>query len=133
MDKTTAQSIVRDTFRSVVVEFHGRCSRASRRRCSSRWLYRDAFSIHSTGQPKAHQQYCFDGSRKIAVLETQTPAAPREITVEILRSKHDIFTAAAGEITRRTKAPITAEPGWQFFSKVESDVRDIADIMCAAR
>ena len=54
----------------------------------------------------------------------------REVTIEILRTKHEVFTAAAGEIARRAKKPVTAETVMAFLLEAESDAKDIADLYC---
>ncbi len=54
----------------------------------------------------------------------------REVTLEILRTKHEVFTAAAGEIARRAKKPVSAEAVMAFFLEAECDAKDIADLFC---
>ena len=54
----------------------------------------------------------------------------QEVTIEILRTKHEIFTAAAEEIARRTKKPVTAEAAMSFLLEAECDAKDIADLYC---
>ena len=54
----------------------------------------------------------------------------REVTIEILRTKHEVFTAAAAEIARRAKVPVTAEAVMAFLLEAECDAKDIADLYC---
>ena len=54
----------------------------------------------------------------------------REVTIEILRAKHDVFIAAAGEIARRAKVPVTAEEVIAFPLEAECDAKDIANMYC---
>ena len=54
----------------------------------------------------------------------------REVSIEILRTKHEVFTAAAGEIARRAKKPVTAENVMAFLLETECDAKDIADVYC---
>ena len=62
--------------------------------------------------------------------ETARRNRRREITIEILRTKHEVFTAAAGEIARRAKVPVTAETVMAFLLEAECDAKDIADMYC---
>ena len=55
----------------------------------------------------------------------------REVTIEILRTKHEVFTAAAAEIARRAKVPVTAETVMAFLLEAECDAKDIADMYCS--
>ena len=55
----------------------------------------------------------------------------REVTIEIPRTKHEVFTAAATEIARRMKKPVTAETVMAFLLEAESDAKDIADLYCS--
>ena len=52
----------------------------------------------------------------------------REVTIEIPRAKHNVFTAAAGEIARRAKVPVTAETVMAFLLEGECDAKDIANM-----
>ena len=45
----------------------------------------------------------------------------REATIEIMRSKHEVFNAAAVEIARRAKVPVTAEAVMAFLLECECD------------
>ena len=54
----------------------------------------------------------------------------REVTIEILRTKHEVFIAAAGEIARRAKVPITAEAVMAFLLEAECNAKDIANMYC---
>ena len=54
----------------------------------------------------------------------------REATIEILRTKHEVFTAAAGEIARRAKVSVTAEAVMTFLLEAECDAKDIANMYC---
>ena len=54
----------------------------------------------------------------------------REVTIEIPRTKHDVFTAAAGEIARRAKVSVTAETAMAFLLEAECDGKDIANMYC---
>ncbi len=54
----------------------------------------------------------------------------REVTIEILRTKHEVFTAAAGEIASRAKVPATAETVMAFLLEGQCDAKDIADMYC---
>ena len=55
----------------------------------------------------------------------------REVTIEILRTKHEVFAAAAGEIARRAKVSVTAEAVMAFLLEAECDAKDIADMYCS--
>ena len=63
--------------------------------------------------------------------ETARRNRRREVTIEILRTKHGVFSAAAGEIARRAKAPVTAEAVMAFLLEAECDAKDIADMYCS--
>lgn len=75
----------------------------------------------------------------MALMETTKPTRNekarrnrrREVTIEILRTKHEVFTAAAAEIARRTKKPVTAEAVIAFLLEGECDAKDIADMYCS--
>ena len=54
----------------------------------------------------------------------------REVTIEMLRTKYEVFTAAAGEIARRAKVPVTAETVMAFLLEAECDAKDIAAMYC---
>ena len=54
----------------------------------------------------------------------------REVTIEILRTKHRVFTAAAEEIARRAKVPVTAEAVMALLLEGEGDAKDIAKMYC---
>ncbi len=56
--------------------------------------------------------------------------ARREVTLEILRTKHEVFTAAAGEIARRANVPVTAEAVMAILLEGECDAKDIASMYC---
>lgn len=62
--------------------------------------------------------------------ETARRNRRREVTIEILRTKHDVFTAAAQEISRRRKKPITPEAVMAFLLEAECDAKDITDMYC---
>ena len=74
----------------------------------------------------------------MAHMETTKPAGNetsrhnrrREVTIEILRTKHEVFAAAAEEIARRAKVPVTAETVMAFLLEAECDAKDIADLYC---
>ena len=53
-----------------------------------------------------------------------------EVTIEILRTKNEVFIAAAGEIARRAKKPVTAEAVIAFLLEAECDAKDIANMYC---
>ena len=55
----------------------------------------------------------------------------RDVTIKILRTKHEVFTAAAEEIARRAKVPVTAETVMAFLLEAECDAKDIADMYCS--
>ena len=54
----------------------------------------------------------------------------RDVTIEILGTKHEVFAAAAEEIARRAKVPVTAEAVMAFLLEGESDAKDIANMYC---
>ena len=54
----------------------------------------------------------------------------REVTIKILSAKHEVFIAAAGEIARRAKVPVTAEAVMAFLLEAECDAKDIANMYC---
>jgi hypothetical protein len=54
----------------------------------------------------------------------------REVTIEILRTKHEVFTAAAEEIANCAKVPVTAGEVMAFLLEGESDAKDIANMYC---
>lgn len=54
----------------------------------------------------------------------------REVTIEILSAKHDVFIAAAEEIARRANVPVTAGGVMAFLLEAECDAKDIADMYC---
>ena len=62
--------------------------------------------------------------------ETARRNRRREVTIELLRTKHEVFTAAAVEIARRMKVPVTAETVMAFLLETEADAKDIADLYC---
>ncbi len=62
--------------------------------------------------------------------ETARRNRRQAVTIEILRTKHQVFTAAAEEIVRRAKKPMTAETVMAFLLEIEADARDIADLYC---
>ena len=55
----------------------------------------------------------------------------REVTIEILRIKHEVFTAAASEIALRAKVLVTPENVMAFLLEAECDAKDIADMYCS--
>lgn len=63
--------------------------------------------------------------------ETARRNRRREVTIELLRTKHEVFTAAAVEIARRTKKTVTAETVMAFLLEAECDAKDIADMYCS--
>ena len=63
--------------------------------------------------------------------ETARRNRHREVTIEILGTKHEVFTAAAGEIARRAKVPVSAEAVMAFLLEGECDAKDIADLYCS--
>lgn len=74
----------------------------------------------------------------MALMETTKPTRNekarrnrrRKVTIEILRTKHEVFAAAATEIARRTKKPVAAETVMAFLLEAECDAKDIADMYC---
>jgi len=54
----------------------------------------------------------------------------REVTIEILHTKHEVFTAAAEEIANCAKVGVTAEEVMAFLLEGESDAKDIANMYC---
>ena len=54
----------------------------------------------------------------------------REVTIEILSAKHEVFIAAAGEIARRAKVLVTVEAVMAFLLEAECDAKDIANMYC---
>lgn len=62
--------------------------------------------------------------------ETARRKRRQEVTIEILRTKHRVFIAAAGEITRRAKKPVSPETLMALLLEVEADPMDIADLYC---
>ena len=70
----------------------------------------------------------------MARMETTKPnrneTVRREVTIEILHTKHEVFIAAAGEIARRAKVPVTAEAVMAFLLEAECDAKDIANMYC---
>ena len=53
----------------------------------------------------------------------------REVTIEILRTKHEVFIAAAAEeIARRANVPATADTVMAFLLERECDAKDIASM-----
>ncbi len=62
--------------------------------------------------------------------ETTRRNRRREVTIAILRTKHEVFTAAAGEIARRANVPVTAETVMAFLLEAECDANDIANMYC---
>ena len=62
--------------------------------------------------------------------ETARRNRRRDVTLEILRTKHEVFTAAAEEIARRAKKPVSAETVMAFLLEAECDAKDIADLYC---
>ena len=65
----------------------------------------------------------------MARMETTNPTR-NEVTIEILRAKHEVFIAAAEEIERRAKVPVTAEAVMAFLLEGECDAKDIANMYC---
>ena len=59
---------------------------------------------------------------------THNENARREVTIEILRAKHEVFAAAAEEIARRANVPITADAVMAFLLEGECDAKDIANM-----
>ena len=74
----------------------------------------------------------------MAHMETTEPARNeiartnrrREVSIEILRTKHEVFIAAAGEIARRAKVPVSAEAVMALLLEAECDAKDIANMYC---
>ena len=62
--------------------------------------------------------------------ETARRNRRREVTIAILRTKHEVFAAAAGEIARRANVPVTAETVMAFLLEAECDAKDIANMYC---
>ena len=60
--------------------------------------------------------------------ETARRNRRREVTVAILRTKHEVFTAAAGAIARRAKVPVTADTVMAYLLDRECDAKDIASM-----
>ena len=60
--------------------------------------------------------------------ETARRNRRREVTIEILRTKHEVFTAAAEEIARRANVPATADTVMAFLLERECDAKDIASM-----
>ena len=85
-----------------------------------------------------HGATCFQKAGTMAHMETAKPTRNenarrnrcREVTIEILRTKHEVFTAAAGEIARRAKVPVTAEAVMAFLLEAECDAKDLANMYC---
>ena len=62
--------------------------------------------------------------------ETARRNRRREVTIEILRTKHEVFTAAAEEIAHRAKVPVTADTVMAYLLERECDAKDIANMYC---
>ena len=61
---------------------------------------------------------------------TRNEKARRKVTIDILRTKHEVFIAAAGEIARRANVPATADTVMAFLLERECDAKDIANMYC---
>ena len=67
---------------------------------------------------------------KTPVHKTKPQKNRRAVTLEILRSKYEVFTEAAEELTRRTGEPASAELLMASMLEGQCDPNDLADIYC---
>ena len=97
------------------------CSRDSAERCS----------VHGATWLRKPRTMPLMETTKTIRNETARRNRRREVTLEILRTKHEVFTAAAEEIARRAKKPVSAETVMAFLLEAECDAKDIADLHCS--
>ena len=67
---------------------------------------------------------------KTPVHNTKARRNRRAVTLEILRSKYEVFAEAAEELTRRTGEPANAEQVMTFMLEGQCDPNDLADVYC---
>ena len=67
---------------------------------------------------------------KTPVPKTKPRKNRRAVTLEILRTKYEVFAEAAEELTRRTGQPANAELVMASMLEGQCDANDLADVYC---
>ena len=67
---------------------------------------------------------------KTPVHKTKPRRNRRTVTLEILRSKYEVFAEAAEELTRRTGEAASAEMVMALMLQGQCDPNDLADVYC---